>query len=864
MFPTPKRPRIDDSAVTAPMPSQSDSAAKSTRRAGLRALIILGAAIAVVLGSALQGLGAELSWFSLGGMSNAVMKAPIGEHLPAGKLGEPELAAAKPRGDTRAKDKGKADKHDKDQDKGDTKAKDKSKDATKTKGNGDKKDKPKASKHEKGKGDKPQKGSGEKKTTVLAVADGWVEKGNPTSTFNSVELEVDGKADPDVESYLRFDVSGLTTPVQRATLRLWVPAGGDTADGPAVYRARTGWAEGTLTWANRPKSVGNVVDDTGAVPEEAWVEYDVTEVITGNGTYAFALIPQSSDEATFDSREGANPPQLVLATRTNRDAAPDPPRTGGPKAKPKRGAKADPDAADRGTNADVASPDTVDSGPRGDTELTPDAAPRIDGGGDRGTDAQAGADTEPAATIAGGTTTDAEPGATRAADVTPDANTDADTGADPSQLVPALSQDPQPNAEPKSSRKEKRGTTESRIQVAAAAAPLTLVPAADAQVTEATPNATSGTLLQLLVDGGSDPDVESYLRFDVSGITAPVQRATLRLWVQPNGGTKDGPSIQATGTNWNETSLTWNTRPTPTSGTLDDKGRLPGSSWAEYDVTAAVSGNGTVSFVLLPQSEDGAVFDSREGAIPPQLMLELSPDPTPTPVPTVEPTTTATPTLTPEPTATATPTATSTTVPGAGIFNDDFESGTMGQWTSVSGPIVPQQADVARGAWAARATSTGAAAYASKTLNVAQTDLYYRIKFKLGTSPTDVLYLGKFRTSTNASILGVYVSNTGKLSLRNDAGVTTRISSQSVSSGTWHEVQVHVRVDAANPATGQVEVWYDGAPVADLSRAENLGANPVGRLQLGENDATRTFDLAFDDVVADSSFIGTPSGTPTP
>src|SRR5215213_7469000 len=154
MFPTPKRPRIDDSAVTAPMPSQSDSAAKSTRRARLRALIILGAAIAIVLGSALQGMGAELSWFSLGGMSNAVMKAPIGEHLPAGELGEPELAAAKPKADkhgkanrdtkakgttdtgdkqgkdTKAKDQGKDATQGKDQDKGDTKAKDQGKDAT--------------------------------------------------------------------------------------------------------------------------------------------------------------------------------------------------------------------------------------------------------------------------------------------------------------------------------------------------------------------------------------------------------------------------------------------------------------------------------------------------------------------------------------------------------------------------------------------------------------------------------------------------------------------------------------------------------------------------------------------------------------
>jgi acid phosphatase type 7 len=167
---------------------------------------------------------------------------------------------------------------------------------------------------------------------------------------------------------------------------------------------------------------------------------------------------------------------------------------------------------------------------------------------------------------------------------------------------------------------------------------------------------------------------------------------------------------------------------------------------------------------------------------------------------------------------------------------------------------------VASGAWAARATSPNAsgtptAAYASKTLNAAQTDLYYRIKFKLGNTPTTTLYLGKFRTSTNGSILGVYVSNTGKLSLRNDAGPATRISNQSVSPGMWHEVQVHVRVDVANPAAGQVEVWYDGAPVADLSRAENLGANPVARLQLGENDATRTFDLVFDDVTADTQFI---------
>jgi len=74
-----------------------------------------------------------------------------------------------------------------------------------------------------------------------------VEEAQPTASFDAAELAVDDEADADVESYVRFTVEELTTPVQRATLRLWVPAGGDTTDGPAVSRARSEWAEGTLT-----------------------------------------------------------------------------------------------------------------------------------------------------------------------------------------------------------------------------------------------------------------------------------------------------------------------------------------------------------------------------------------------------------------------------------------------------------------------------------------------------------------------------------------------------------------------------------------------------------------------------------------
>jgi glycoprotein endo-alpha-1,2-mannosidase len=164
---------------------------------------------------------------------------------------------------------------------------------------------------------------------------------------------------------------------------------------------------------------------------------------------------------------------------------------------------------------------------------------------------------------------------------------------------------------------------------AAAVAPLTMTPVADAHVKEANPNANYGTGSRLQIDGGGDPDVISYLRFTVSGVDAPVQRATLRLWVQASAGTQNGPEVRSTGTSWSETGITWTNRPAASGGVLDDKGKLAGSSWVEYDVTAAVKGNGAVGFVLLPQTSDGAAFGAREGAKKPQLVVTVASPPPP-------------------------------------------------------------------------------------------------------------------------------------------------------------------------------------------------------------------------------------------
>lgn len=61
---------------------------------------------------------------------------------------------------------------------------------------------------------------------------------------------------------------------------------------------------------------------------------------------------------------------------------------------------------------------------------------------------------------------------------------------------------------------------------------------------EANPSRNFGTSSTLRVQGGSDPDIRSYLRFTVSGLSGPVRRATLRLYV--TNGTTNGPAVYAT------------------------------------------------------------------------------------------------------------------------------------------------------------------------------------------------------------------------------------------------------------------------------------------------------------------------------
>jgi chitodextrinase len=154
----------------------------------------------------------------------------------------------------------------------------------------------------------------------------------------------------------------------------------------------------------------------------------------------------------------------------------------------------------------------------------------------------------------------------------------------------------------------------------------TFAAVADARVQEANAATNYGTSTGLGTDAG--PAVETYLRFDVTGLSGAVQSARLRLYA--TNGSADGPHVRQTSNGWGETALNWSNRPAPTASATDDRGIVTSSTYAEWDVTPAVNGDGTVSFVLAQTGTDGADFISREGAAnKPQLVVAVTGTPPP-------------------------------------------------------------------------------------------------------------------------------------------------------------------------------------------------------------------------------------------
>jgi len=151
---------------------------------------------------------------------------------------------------------------------------------------------------------------------------------------------------------------------------------------------------------------------------------------------------------------------------------------------------------------------------------------------------------------------------------------------------------------------------------------------ADASVTRATPHASFGSAVEL--DAESDPPrryTRTLLRFVVPQRPGyDVEGATLRLTV---AGKKDsesdsGGSVVRTIGDWDETAVTYATRPRRHGRPLARAGAVAVRQAVDFDVSDAVPGGGTYDFMLQSPSTDRVRYRSREaGESPPTLLVAL-------------------------------------------------------------------------------------------------------------------------------------------------------------------------------------------------------------------------------------------------
>ncbi|MHC4413016.1 MAG: CBM96 family carbohydrate-binding protein, partial [Planctomycetota bacterium] len=137
-----------------------------------------------------------------------------------------------------------------------------------------------------------------------------------SANYLAVRSDATGKGR---NTFLKFTVSDVTETVVAAKLKLYSTDVTMNVDAKAV--SNTSWTEGAITWNNQPAAGATL--DTKSPGMAMWVEFDVTSHVTANGTYSFCLQGDySTSGQTFNSKEGANKPVLIVTYGDANDATP--------------------------------------------------------------------------------------------------------------------------------------------------------------------------------------------------------------------------------------------------------------------------------------------------------------------------------------------------------------------------------------------------------------------------------------------------------------------------------------------------------------------------------------------------------------
>ncbi len=150
--------------------------------------------------------------------------------------------------------------------------------------------------------------------TYTPTDDAQVKATSPSKNYGD-------KASAKVESnlyhtFLKFEVADLPQQIDAVRLRLFAVAASDQAGSVHLVANEhagtdSSWSETTLVWENAPE-LTPALNTVGHVEAGTFVEFDITAAVAGDSIYSFALSSSSSDQVEYSTKEGQEPPVLIV------------------------------------------------------------------------------------------------------------------------------------------------------------------------------------------------------------------------------------------------------------------------------------------------------------------------------------------------------------------------------------------------------------------------------------------------------------------------------------------------------------------------------------------------------------------------
>jgi hypothetical protein len=132
----------------------------------------------------------------------------------------------------------------------------------------------------------------------------------------------------------------------------------------------------------------------------------------------------------------------------------------------------------------------------------------------------------------------------------------------------------------------------------------------------------------LRIDGS--PQRWALLKYQVPALTGPVTDVRLRLFKR-SGSPSEPFRVQSSSCSWNQSRVTWNTRPTLGTVLATLPGYPSGSGWVEFVLPASAVAAGQVCLAITKPSSSGVLItaDDLNAANPSRLVITTAADTTP-------------------------------------------------------------------------------------------------------------------------------------------------------------------------------------------------------------------------------------------